>query len=97
MASKRLNVFIGVTISAVVLVSPALADGWWEPAPLPGGLLPKPDPNLDPALHTMFSLVTAPTSWPLLFPLWAPRCYVAIPPVSNHGRARASRPVQVCE
>ena len=97
MASKRLCGFIGATISAVVLASPALAAGWWEPAPLPSGWIGKPDPNLDPALHTMFGLVAAPTSWPLFFPLWAPHCYVVVPPISNNGRARASRPVQLCE
>ncbi len=97
MTAKRLNIFAAGTLCVLLLAAPALADGWWEPAPLPGGVIGKPDPNLDPALHEMFGLVAAPTSWPLFFPLWAPRCYVAVPPVSNNGRARPSRPVQICE
>ncbi|ARN81458.1 hypothetical protein [Methylocystis bryophila] len=97
MASIRLNVFAFAAISCLLLASTARADGWWEPEPLASGWAPKPDPKLDPALHTMFNLVAAPTSWPLLFPLWAPRCYVVVAPVSNHGRARSDQPTQVCE
>jgi hypothetical protein len=96
MASKR-KTFAVATISALLLASPALSDGWWEPAPLPGGWLPRPDPKLDPALHEMFNLIVSPTSYPILFPLWAPRCYVVIQPVSNYGYARSNRPTQVCE
>ena len=97
MASKRPDTLVFATISSLFLATPALADGWWEPAPLAGGWIGRPDPNLDPALHTMANLIVSPTSWPLLFPLWAPRCYVVVPPVSNHGRARVDRPIQVCE
>jgi hypothetical protein len=97
MASKRRNIFAVATISAVVFAFPALADGWWEPVPLPGGWVGRPDPNLDPALHAMVNLITSPTSYPILFPLWAPRCYVAVQPVSNYGRARSTRPIEVCE
>jgi len=97
MALRRRNILALATVSAFLLASPALADGWWEPAPLPGGWTPTPDPKLDPALHTMFDLIAAPTSWPLLFPTWSPRCYVVVAPVSNHGRARSDRPTQVCE
>jgi len=97
MALRRRNIFVVATISALLLAFPALADGWWEPAPLPGGWIGRPDPKLDPALHTMFNLVASPTSWPLLFPLWAPRCYVVVAPVSNSGRVRSNRPTEVCE
>ena len=97
MDSKRLKTLAVATISSLLLASPALADGWWEPAPLPGGWIGRPDPNLDPALHTMANLIVSPTSWPLLFPLWAPRCYVVVQPVSNYGSARSNRPTQVCE
>jgi len=97
MASKRRNIFAVATISALLLASPALAEGWWEPAPLAGGWIGRPDPNLDPALHTMFNLIASPTSYPILFPLWAPRCYVVVQPVSNYGRARYNRPTEVCE
>jgi len=97
MTSKRLAILAAATLSAALSAAPALAEGWWEPAPLPGGWIGKPDPNLDPALHVMVDLITSPTSAPFFFPLWAPRCYVAIPPVSNNGRARASRPIQACD
>jgi hypothetical protein len=96
MASKR-KTFAVATLSALVLVSPALADGWWEPAPLPGGRLGRPDPNLDPALHTMANLIVSPTSYPILFPFWGPRCHVVVQPVSNYGHARYNRPTEVCE
>jgi hypothetical protein len=97
MASKRRNFLAVATISALFLASSALADGWWEPAPLPSGWAPRPDPKLDPALHEMVNLIVSPTSWPILFPLWAPRCFVVVQPLSNYGRARPDRPTQVCE
>jgi hypothetical protein len=97
MASKRRNIFAVATISALFLASPALADGWWEPAPLPGGWVGRPDPNLDPALHEMVNLIASPTSFPVLFPFWGPRCHVVVQPAPNSGRARSARPTEVCE
>jgi hypothetical protein len=100
MTSKLVKIFPVVTMSALVLASPALAGGWWGPRY--GGWWGRGGWGAAAAAGALGGLAVGliasqAAAYPAPYPYYGPRCRVVSQPVFDaYGYVVGDRPAQVC-